>query len=172
MKNSQSSQLLSVLLLLLMLVGGVFFVLPMRDNLVVLQTQKDSVTQSLNDLQSQYDALSALADEVSKSATTKDSLMKAVPQGYGEDALLLDLDSMTSASGFNLNALNFSAGTDENLGNTISVTANLTGSYDQLVKFLQKVESSERLMRVKSLNVQRTSTTAIAFNLLIEAYYQ
>lgn len=172
MKTAQSSQLLSILLLLLMIVGGVFLVLPMRDTIAELSTQRETATTELTALQTEYDALAALAEEVSKSQSTKDALMKAVPSGYAEDTLILDLAGMATEIGFKLNAMNFSAGSDENLGKTITVTANLTGTYDDLVDFLQKIESSERLMQVKSLNVQRTSATAIAFNLQIEAYYQ
>lgn len=172
MKTSQSSQLLSILLLLLMMVGGIFFVLPMRDSISALSTQKDTATSDLTALQTEYDSLSSLADEVSKSQSTKDALMKAVPAGYAEDDLLLDLSGMANDVGFKLNAINFSLGTNADLGKTIMVTENLTGTYAQLVDLLQKVESSQRLMQVKSLNVQRTSATAIAFNLQIEAYYQ
>jgi Tfp pilus assembly protein PilO len=172
MKTAQSSQLLSILLLMLMMVGGVFFVLPMRDTIVELSTQRDTVTTEISVLRTEYDALAALAEEVSKSASTKEALMKAVPSGYGEDTLLLDVAAMAGDAGFKLNAINFSLGTDADLGNTITVTTNLTGDYDQLVEFLQKVESSERLMQVKSLNIQRTSATAVAFNVQIEAYYQ
>jgi Tfp pilus assembly protein PilO len=172
MKTGQSSQLLSILLLLLMILGGVFFVLPMRTTIADLNAQKDTVTEELNTLQTEYDSLSSLAEEVSKSQSAKDALMKAVPVGYAEDDLLLDLSAMTSEIGFKLNAINFSTGTDARLGKTITVTTNLTGNYDQLVDLLQKLESSERLMRVKSLNIQRTSATAIAFNVQIEAYYQ
>lgn len=155
-----------------MIVGGSFFVLPMRTTIEGLSTQRDTVTEELTTLQTEYDSLSALADEVAQSQTTKDALMKAVPSGYSEDTLILDVAAMASDVGFKLNAMSFSDDTDPDLGNIISITANMTGNYDQLVDFLQKVESSARLMQVKSLNIQRTSATAIAFNVQLEAYYQ
>lgn len=172
MKTAQSSQLFSLLLLLLMMVGGAVFVLPMRSTIGDLSVQRSTATEEVNALQTEYDSLAALAEDISKSDSAKEALMKAVPVGYSEDDLLLDLSTMASEVGFKLNAMNFSLGQRAELGSTITVTANLTGTYDQLVDFLQQVESSARLMQVTSLNVQRTGATAIAFNLQIEAYYQ
>lgn len=172
MKSSSTSQLFSLLLLFLMIVGAVFFVMPMRDSIAVLSTQRTTSVDALTALQTEYDSLSALASEVSQSESAKESLLKAVPSGYGEDTLITDLSGMAQEAGFELNAMTFGVDVDEQLGKTISVTANLTGSYDQLVDFLQSVEAAPRLMRVTTLNVQRTSASAVAFNVQIEAFYQ
>ncbi len=172
MKTGQFSQLFSILLLFLIILGATVFVLPMRDEIAVLETTRDAASTELQTLQAQYQSLSDLSEEVATSETTKQSLMAAVPSGYAQDQLLLDLSAMATDLSFKLNALNFSDTTSEEFGPTVTLTANFSGSYDQLIALLQKMETSDRLMRVVSLNVQRTSSTDIAFNMSIEAYYQ
>lgn len=172
MKTGQSSQLMSILLLLLIIVGSVVFVLPMRDKITEYEAQKVTLTTELQTLETQYDDLSALAKEVSQSETAKLKLLASVPVGYDQDALILELTKLAEDTGFSLNAISFSLGQSEVFGKTISVATNVKGSFNQMVDFLQKLEGADRLMRVVSLSVQRMSATDVGFNLAIEAYYQ
>lgn len=172
MKSGQFSQLFSILLLFLIILGGTVFVLPMREEIAALQVSKETLSGELQTLQTQYQSLSDLSEKITTSETTKQSLKAAVPTGYSQDQLLLDISKVASDLKFTLNAVNFSDTTSEEFGKTITMTANFSGSYDQLITLLQKLETSDRLMRVVSLNVQRTSGTEIAFNMSIEAYYQ
>lgn len=172
MKAGQSSQLVSILLLLLILVGATVFVLPMRDSIVGLKAQEATLTESLATLDAQYEELAALSKEVSQSETTKLKLLSAVPVDYNQDALILELTELASQTGFQLNSLSFSLGQSELYGKTISVATSVKGSYEQLIDFLQKLEGADRLMRVTSLSVQRLSSTDVGFNLSVEAYYQ
>jgi len=172
MKTGQFSQLFSILLLFLIILGATVFVLPMRDSIATLQMNKETAAAELQTLETEYETLAALSEKVATSETTKQSLMAAVPSGYAQDQLLLDLSEMASDLKFTLNALNFSDTTSEDFGKTITMTANFSGTYDQLIALLQKLETSNRLLRVVSLNVQRTSGTEITFNMNIEAYYQ
>lgn len=172
MKKSQISQLVSVLLLLLIGVGIMIFVLPMRDKIATLKESRDTVASELESLQSEYDALSALSEDTAASDASKQELLNAVPSGYSQDDLILELSGLAEAADFDLNAMNFSEAVDQEFGNTVLVSANLSGSYNDLVTFLQKVENADRLMNVQSISVQLTGTDSIVFNLNIEAYYQ
>ncbi len=172
MKPGQGSQLFAIVLLLLLIVGVLAFVLPMRGTVAELEVTKAAKADELQALQSELDALSTLASQVAESETTKQALLAAVPVGYSQDELILELSQMAQDSNFSLNAMNFSQSVDENFGNTLSITANFSGSYDDLINFLQKLETAERLIRVTSLNVQLTSTSTVTFNLGLEAYYQ
>lgn len=172
MQSGQSSQLLSILLLLLIVVGSVVFVLPMRKDLVTLKTQEAAASGELQALDAEYAELSALSEQVAKSESVKEALLKAVPVGYEQDALILELSDLAEKTGFTLNSVGFSLGSDEVLGNTLSVTMNVSGSYASLVEFLQKLETADRLLKVSSLSVQRTGASSVSFNLQIDAYYQ
>ena len=170
--KSQSSQLVSLLLLLLILGGGFFFIRPLNEAKGLAQADADAKALELETLQSEYDELKALSDEVAKSAAKKEALLAAVPVGPAQDDLILDLTKLTAELGYDVNAINFAMQADPNLGNTISITANFVGSYDDLIGFLQKLENASRLFSVSSISVQKTSTTDVVFNLNIKAYYQ
>jgi len=171
-KNNSFSQLVSIVLLFLIILGSVIFVLPMRDTIAALQVTEDSLSGELATLETNYEELKTLSEEVATSETTRNSLKAAVPAGYDQDALLLELTTLTDEIGFKLNAVNFSDTVSPEYGNTIEVSANFTGSYEDLVAFLQAIESADRLMRVTTMSVQRTSSSAVAFNVNIEVYYQ
>lgn len=172
MKTGQYSQLISIVLLFLIVLGTVLFVLPMRDDIEAYKTQEEAIAAEVANYETQLSELSALSEQVATSETTKQTLMAAVPSGYSQDELILELSGIAEDLSFTLNAVNFSDQTSEEFGNSVVMTANFSGTYEELIAFLQKVETAERLMRVVSLNVQRTSTTDIAFNIGIEAYYQ
>ncbi len=172
MKNNSFSQLVSIVLLFLIILGSVIFVLPMRDTIAALQVTETALSGELATLETNYEALNSLSEEVATSETTRDSLKAAVPVGYDQDALLLELSTITDEIGFTLNAVSFSDTVSPEYGKTINISANFTGTYDDLVSFLQAIESADRLMRVSNMSFQRTSSSAVAFNVSIEVYYQ
>ena len=172
MKSNSLSQLVSILLLFLIIVGSTIFVLPMRDRIAQLQVSEDTLSGELAVLETNYENLKALSEDVATSETTRNFLKTAVPVGYDQDALLLELSAMTDELGFTLNAVNFSDTVSETYGKTIDVSANFSGTYEDLVAFLQAIEGADRLMRVTNMSIQRTSTSEVAFNVSIEAYYQ
>ena len=172
MKKGQVTQLVSILLLLLLVTGVAIFVLPMRGKIADLKVDRGAVVDELQGMQSELDNLTALSDDVASNETTKNALLASVPSGYSQDDLILELSEMAEDLGFDLNAMNFSQAVSQDYGNTVTVAANFSGDYDDLIDFLQKVEIAGRLMRVTSLSVQLTSTEDVVFNLNIEAYYQ
>lgn len=172
MKNSSLSQLVSIVLLFLIILGSTVFILPMREKIAMLQGNRDALSTELALLEADYQDLKTLSENVASSEMTRTLLKAAVPVGYDQDALLLELSEMAEGVGFTLNAVNFSSTVSEMYGNAITMSANFTGTYDDLVAFLQALESADRLMRVENMSIQRTSTSTIAFNVSIEAYYQ
>ncbi len=172
MRKNQASQLLSVLLLLLISVAVMVFVLPMRGDVDALRVEKEALTGQLQAAENEYSSLQALSEEVSGSNSVREELLDAVPEGFSQDDLILELSEIADGAGFKLNAMNFSESVSQNYGSMVTVAANLSGDYEDLLKFLQKVENAERLMRVTSVSVQLTSTEDVVFNLNIEAYHQ
>ncbi len=172
MKNNSFSQLVSIILLFLIIVGSVVFVLPMRDKIAELKVTKDAITSEVASLETTYSDLQALSEQVATSESTRDALKAAVPSGYDQDSLLLELSTMGEDLGFKLNAVTFGDTVSETYGNTITISANISGTYDDLVAFLKEIEDAKRLMQVSSMSVQRTSSSEISVSLAIEAYYQ
>lgn len=172
MKPGQSSQFVSIILLLLVIVGVFVFVFPMRGKIVELKADRLVLDGELTALNAEYDSLSALSLETAKSEATKEALLKAVPVNTAQDELILELSKIAEDNGFDLNAVNFSESSDAVLGNFVSTNVNVTGNSDKLITLLQQFESADRLITVKSLSIQRTSSTAISANISLDAYYQ
>lgn len=170
--KGQSSQAIGLLLLALLVAGGLLFVQPLREKVAEAQIHLDSKAADLQLLQSEFDELQALADEVSKSEAKKKSLLDAVPVGHREDELILELTGLTAELGYEVNAINFALSNESDLGSTIVVTANFQGDYADLITFLQKLENADRLFQIKSISVQLTTTTEVIFSLNIQAFYQ
>ncbi|MEK7145832.1 MAG: type 4a pilus biogenesis protein PilO [Patescibacteria group bacterium] len=170
--KGQRSQLFALFLLILLVTGGIFFLKPLGVQVDDNRALLDTASAELQGLQAEYDDLKALADEVAKSEAKRDELLSAVPAGYDEDGLILEITGMATEAGFTVNAMNMALGNDQELGKTITVTANFEGTYEDLIGFLQKVENADRAFNVETINVQLTSTTEVVFNLSIEAYYQ
>ncbi len=161
----------SLLLLALFLAGTVLFVLPTRTVVAELQVQELTLADALSVLEFKVNSLSALSEQVSQSDAAKTSLKRSLPVGMAQDQLILDLKNLATSTGFSVNSLNFSQA-QHSLGPSLLISANVTGTYDKLLEFLQKLENAERLIRVTSMNVQRTSTTDVVFSLQMEALYQ
>ena len=170
--RGQTSQLLSLILLALLIGGVLLFVSPLQKKVAANRASVDVRSLELQSLQSEFDSLKTLADEVAKSEAKRDILLNAVPIGHSEDDLLVELTDLTASLAFGVNAINFALGSDPDLGDTVTVTANFEGSFANLVEFLQQIENADRLFQVKSISVQRTGTDEVVFNLIIEAYYQ
>ncbi len=172
MKKAQLSQLMSILLLFLILVGAVVITVPLNQKVKEIKANKVVAGDLLQQTQTDFDDLNALLAEVSTSEATKAALVSAVPVGVAQDEFILELTELSKEAGFDLNAMNFSTAVDQALGGKLIVAANFSGDVDDLIKFLQSIEKADRLMQVTSLNVQLTSTEDVVFNLNIEAYYQ
>lgn len=170
MKNSQS-QLLSVVLLLILVLGGIFFVNPLRESVAEMKVDRDDSVSRLAQSQLSLESMKLLAEEVSAESAKAD-LLDAVPVGNAQDELILEMESIAKKAGFDLNAVNFTEGSDAEYGQKVIVAANLAGSYDDLVEFLQRVENADRLMTVDSMTVQLTSTDSVVFNVSLSAYHQ
>ncbi len=172
MKRSPFTQLISVVLLLVMGVVGMVFVIPTREKVATLRLERDGVAADLQQLQADVEHLETLSTKLSESESLRKELAEAVPVGYDQDQLILDLQEIAKSTGFLLSGMSFSPSVDKDFGTVIRVSANLTGNYDKLTSFLQAVENADRLMQVTSLNVQLTNATELVFNLTLEAYYQ
>jgi outer membrane murein-binding lipoprotein Lpp len=76
MKQGQISQLASILFLVLIVVGAFVFILPVRGDIDLLKVQRDEAAFTLQTLQSDYDRLSLLAEEVAGSEAARDECNK------------------------------------------------------------------------------------------------
>ncbi len=172
MTRSHRIQLLAVVLFILMVLGLVLFILPMQRANKALQLDKREAVAERQEAQLSLEKLSQLSDELSASESTKKALLRAVPSGLSQDALILELKELADEADFNVNNMSFSERNSEGLGEVLSVGLSLAGDYSDLTTLLELIEEADRLMEVSSISVQRIDPQSILFNLTVEAFYQ
>lgn len=171
--------LIALLFFLLTLLGAVFYVKPLWDEVSSLSlgrddklNQKTLLTQKLTDLQKLQQGLD-VGSEISKQTT-----LAAIPEKLEQDTLLLELTDIALKNDVALNGINFSISTAQIPGQVskVGINTNLTGNESDLVAFLKGVEANPRKIVVKSITVQLGESSLglsqVNFNLSMESYYQ
>jgi hypothetical protein len=99
--------------------------------------------------------------------------------------LILDLDALAARSGLTLSSIDVSQATPSDVGGSASdsgtptaspvgqvdLTLSAVGTYSALKSFLAGVESSERLLDVRQLEVKGSNTGVYTYNMLIRLYW-
>ena len=172
------SALPTLLVFILVLVGGIFYVKPLWDDLDSLnqglnqkQTQKETFAKQLQDLQDLQQSLN-MGSEVSKEMT-----VNAIPERLDEDKLLTDLNKIAQTNQVVLNSISFGVGGSSlNKIKRATVNVNLTGDDGAVINFLRGVEANQRKLVVKSVTVQvgknESGLSRVNFNINMETYYQ
>ncbi len=173
-KSSSFLNFISVLLLVGAIAGMVFYVNPMRSNLDSLEEDLVEKEAEVADLTSRVVELEALRDELGSSGVSEAKLLLQVPEGAEQDELVTGLAELSEEAGIDLHGMSFS-NIEGDTNGVVTIAASFDGDYEDLVSFLESVESSSRKIKVKSIAVQLSEEGGVAhasFSLLMEAYYQ
>ena len=166
---------MSVVLLLAVVLGLLFFVNPMRAEIGLMEVNLAEKELQVSELSAKVAELEAIKEEVCSSGISEDKLLTQVPEGISQDELIVDLSELSTTAGIELHGMSFSTVESEDGAGAVSISASFDGDYEDLIGFLQAVEDSSRKIKVKSINVQLSSEDDVAkasFSLLMEAYYQ
>lgn len=166
---------MSVVLLLAVVLGLLFFVNPMRAEIGLMEVNLAEKELQVSELSAKVAELEAIKEEVGSSGISEDKLLTQVPEGISQDELIVDLSELSTTAGIELHGMSFSTVESEDGAGAVSISASFDGDYEDLIGFLQAVEDSSRKIKVKSINVQLSSEDDVAkasFSLLMEAYYQ
>lgn len=167
----------ALIIFIIVLVGAIFFVKPLWDDVNSLSLgrddkmhQKDLLTTQLQELQNIQKTM-AEGSEVAQQTT-----LNSVPQRFEQDKLLTDLTKIAKTNDILLNSVNFSinAASVDRIKRA-TVNANLTGNLGSLLNFLKGVEANPRKLSVKTVSVQTGATDTgiprVNFNINMETYY-
>lgn len=179
---------LSLIVLLIGAIGAGYwvFVIPKRvelatvnSQLVVLRQDQVSVTADVETLNKLISQLKSDTDDMAH----LDESLPLVQSGFRTQMLLTKLAQF---SGVTLNSISVDgnyqsviAGNKQLLANPYAVTRKLqtslaqitvSGSYDQLKVFLQKIENNSRIMNVQSLSLTSNKGDTLIMNLSLAAY--
>ena len=108
-----------------------------------------------------------------------DKIRKFLPAGSALSQLFIDIDTMASQSGVIISSIAFTESEPApaslpEVGNALSITLKVDGTYDQFRAFLGLIEKNLRLIDVVSISlVGKTEEVAgIGFEVKLRAYYQ
>ncbi|MBU1019023.1 MAG: type 4a pilus biogenesis protein PilO [Patescibacteria group bacterium] len=173
-KSSTFLNLLSVVLLVAVVLGFVFYVNPLSQDVESLNADLEGKTAEVEDLIARVAELEGLSEELGASGVTEERLLLQVPEGESQDELLSDLADLAAEAGVDLNGVNFSNVEGDNSG-VINMSASFDGNYEDLIIFLEALEGNTRKIKVNSISVQLSeegSGAHASFGLTMEAYYQ
>lgn len=172
-----SSRLTATGLVLIALLLGVLVVQPLQDEVEALSVVLTEKQTEFDALQAEIASFTELEATLPQAKSERERLLAAVPEGLNQDELVSDLDGLAQEVGIALNSISFALQPSETLGaNTVGVSANFTGEYNDLQALLQALETNERLFKVESIGVQLGDVTeagyTMTFTVALMAYYQ
>ncbi len=173
-KTSTFLSLLSVVLLLAVVLGVLFFINPMQAQIDDLSASLQTKETEVADLSAKIADLTAMQDELGVSGVSQEKLLLSVPEGAEQDELIKDLSGVANSAGVDLHGMSFSM-IEGDVSGVITISASFDGDYEDLMGFLEELEGNTRKINVKSISVQLSEEDAVAkasFSLLMEAYYQ
>jgi Tfp pilus assembly protein PilO len=98
-------------------------------------------------------------------------VQKILPADKDQSAALADLDKFSKSNNVTIQQINFNPGTNKGTGKTLTSPSGINGvsvisvavscsstPYDNLLKFLKTLETTQRRMQVTSLNITPNST--------------
>ena len=186
--QSPNSTLLTIVLLAVVCaLFGFFMVLPKKSEVAVKYSQLQKLTTQNAGITSQLNKLNELVGILQSHPQDVKELDEALPLNGKTFDLQLLLESFANQSGLAIGSINLSgnlgaivAGNTALLADpysatrslqTISGEAYVIGTFPQLMDFLKKVENSDRIMQVSSLEVSGDKNNGLALKINFEAYY-
>lgn len=174
-KSSTFLNLISIVLIVLVVLGVVFYLNPWRTNVETLGAELAAKDAEVASLTARVTELESLREELGSSGVTEEKLLLQVPEGVNQDDLLTDLYDLATEAEITLNGVSFSTTEGEDGAGVVVMSASFDGDYEDLIDFLEAVESSVRKIVVTSISVQLSEdaeTPHASFGLAMEAYYQ
>lgn len=170
--------LVSVLLIILIL----FFVLyPSYKSLPDLQGEVGRQTSLQNNLQSKLNNLNRLVDFENVVSENSDLVNKVLVSEELVPGLLTQVDKIARESGLTVTRLNYGLGatlTDESAGDInykyVTVNLGVSGTFDQLVTFLNNLENAARIINVDQMRYSISKTeeeTVLGINFVLVSPY-
>lgn len=145
-----------VLLIVITIVGYVFFIKPMVEGVSVAKADLLAKKSQIEQLKTQVDIYARAEKEFELSTEVKRlESLKAVPLDSDQDEVIRDVVEIATANDVVLNSISFSQGeARKSAVGSLRVSASFEGNYGDLVNFLEGLEQNARLFRVDSINVQ------------------
>lgn len=177
MNRFRTQYLIAFLLIVLVVVGAVYGIQPLKSRDEALKTQKTDLSLRNEQLKAEVVTLEAAKKELEGlTEVRKAELFGAIPLKLAQDQLLTDLNRLGKDHNMSLQNVSFGLGEAVSGLKKVTMNANFIGIYADLVEFLKALEENPRKMVVRSISVQvskgEKSPASVNFSLQVEAFYQ
>lgn len=178
-KNNTGANLIGLVLILLALLGAVFYVRPLYADVSKANENLRNQEEIRDEKSAQLNELIELEKELeSSSEVAAANTLLSIPVEFEQDELIRDLTDMAIENDMILNGISFSIPSSSAPGqiSTANISLNVNGSFTKLISYLRDIEGNTRKLVVKNISVQLGDTSSfvsrINFNLNIETYFQ
>ena len=172
----------SIFLIFISIGGFFFFTKPMLADLSALSDKKTEYQSSLEKLNSIEEIQKGLTEKLdSLGASEKEKLETLLPDSPGSVKLAADIDGMASRHGISVDKISYTKKNDDQgqsiagapAGKTFQstmLTFSFTSDYSHLKNFLSELESSLRLLDLRSIDLTVGEKGVYNYNLSAEVY--
>jgi Tfp pilus assembly protein PilO len=177
----------AVLLLVIIVLSFIFLVLPKKSTVAAEQGQLDALNQTAEEMSKNLDTLKSLAQQLQQHAGDVAKLDEGLPLRGSTIELQMLLENLSQTSALTTNDISIGVKSDAIVsGNTqllanpygasrslqkFQATVSVTGSLDNLIAFMQKLESNGRILNVTAFNITTGKDNELEMTLYIDAYY-
>ena len=171
--------LVSFMLFLITVLGVIFFLKPMWDEVNSLSLGRDDILSRKMELQAKLTDLQKVQETLNQDTeVSRETSLAAVPEKLEEDKLIADIVKIARDSDVAMSGISFGISPDSPPGEIAktSINLSLTGTEGSIINFLRGVEANTRKIVVKTVSVQKASAESgvplVNFNVAMETYYQ
>lgn len=177
--SSKKKHLIGILLILVAVLGYVFYSSPLSDYVSGIEANVTSKSAEIEQLRQQVTDLTAAEEEleVTTEVQRRQSLM-SIPVNMEQDEVIRDLIGIAEAYDVELNSISFGEGSSDAEGvSSLRINASFAGNYSDLISFLEGIEENDRFLKVDSISAQVSRINVfdierVTFSLSIEAFFQ
>lgn len=177
-KNSKTRSMIGVLLVLLSISSYVFFVKSVANDLSVAKASLLTEEAELEDLKAIVNAFEKGEKELDLTEVKRREILKAIPVGLNQDDVIRDIVDIAESYDIELNSLSFSMSPSaQSTIGALKINSSFEGNYNDLITFLEGIETNARILRVESISVQinaldLSDVKRATFSLTMDTYYQ
>lgn len=172
-QSSQNTRLIIALILIIVSIVGIFFFLiPKKTD---FEESNDLLAQSqteLNRLKTQLIDLQEVEKSFEGSEVTRKDILNLIPADINQDGIINALSEIAANNQTSINSVSFSTGAGRDLDvQVVTINLNVTGTHDNLIRFLEGIENSSRKFRVKTISLQILASKLENMSITLEAFY-
>ncbi|MBI2463999.1 type 4a pilus biogenesis protein PilO [Candidatus Peregrinibacteria bacterium] len=169
----KKTRIFTLFLLLVIVALWVFYIRPVQTKIDSLTAQRDERQKEIQELEKQAQELEALKISFPEDKASRQLILAQVPAQSEQDRIVRLFDTLASRFHITFQDMNFTLGEDFIEGVAIlSISSSFQGSFSDLLAFLKALEEEHRIIRVKTMQIERHDDGSSTFHLRMESYYQ